>query len=534
MLQFARLNVKTVLLHKSFASSAKSTHEVLEDVAKRLNVKHWEDWYQVRSSYIESLGHNYPQFYYGESPVKAVLEAYPQYPWKIWNFKFLPVGYYHERANQVAFFQDAAKVFNISELDDWYRVRTRDIEAHGGTDFLNTFGKPRRLIKALRALYPSKDWKPWLFKDGTVGSGYWKDKNEQRYFMDYLGQQFGFKTPDDYLQLNASDFSSHGGAALLSHFGGSLTSLLKAVYPDHKWASEAPKKEEGHWKSLEVQRKFLDDLAKKLKIERLEDWYRVKNSDIEENGGYGLLNMHNRSASQAIMSVYPHDWKPWKFANRPRDYWEDERHVRDYLAWFEKEVGITSMEDWYGISGVMYALHGRRLLERYGGLPPLLLKFFPDYPWDVTKFGSSSHFSKPHAMLLKRLLEIFPAQTEILINYIHPQLIDPKQKNFRMELDIFLPDYDLAFEYQGAHHYKETMFGDLEEYQKRDQAKREACEKIGLTLIAIPYWWDCATETLQATIFKYRPDLVSFNGSTPLSETKQNKRQKKSTEANMS
>eukprot|EP01114_Cavostelium_apophysatum_P003600 TRINITY_DN1359_c0_g1_i2.p2 TRINITY_DN1359_c0_g1~~TRINITY_DN1359_c0_g1_i2.p2 ORF type:complete len:193 (+),score=48.34 TRINITY_DN1359_c0_g1_i2:1252-1830(+) len=192
------------------------------------------------------------------------------------------------------------------------------------------------------------------------------------------------------------------------------------------------------------------------------------------------------------------------------------------------------MEDWYGISGVMYALHGRRLLERYGGLPPLLLKFFPDYPWDVTKFGSSSHFSKPHAMLLKRLLEIFPAQTEILINYIHPQLIDPKQKNFRMELDIFLPDYDLAFEYQGAHHYKETMFGDLEEYQKRDQAKREACEKIGLTLIAIPYWWDCATETLQATIFKYRPDLVSFNGSTPLSETKQNKRQKKSTEANMS
>ena len=40
--------------------------------------------------------------------------------------------------------------------------------------------------------------------------------------------------------------------------------------------------------------------------------------------------------------------------------------------------------------------------------------------------------------------------------------------------------------------------------QQRDQEKRKACEKAGITLIEIPYWWDDSIETLAETLKKHR------------------------------
>jgi hypothetical protein len=37
-------------------------------------------------------------------------------------------------------------------------------------------------------------------------------------------------------------------------------------------------------------------------------------------------------------------------------------------------------------------------------------------------------------------------------------------------------------------------------------------EGIGITLIDIPYWWDGSTESLKATICKYKPDLLTQLG----------------------
>jgi hypothetical protein len=57
-----------------------------------------------------------------------------------------------------------------------------------------------------------------------------------------------------------------------------------------------------------------------------------------------------------------------------------------------------------------------------------------------------------------------------------------------MELDIFVPDHCLAFEYQGEAHYLNIpMYGGLKARKQIDQAKREACVHQGITLIEIPY-----------------------------------------------
>ena len=59
----------------------------------------------------------------------------------------------------------------------------------------------------------------------------------------------------------------------------------------------------------------------------------------------------------------------------------------------------------------------------------------------------------------------------------------PADSQYRMELDIFLPSKDIAFEYHGEQHYKwHYLSGDPTAVQKRDQAKRDTCKAAGTFL----------------------------------------------------
>lgn len=71
---------------------------------------------------------------------------------------------------------------------------------------------------------------------------------------------------------------------------------------------------------------------------------------------------------------------------------------------------------------------------------------------------------------------------EILEDYKHGDLINPNT-NFPLELDYFLPELQLAFEYQGSQHYKESsLFGSLQERQNRDLIKSDLCKKVFFNL----------------------------------------------------
>lgn len=80
-----------------------------------------------------------------------------------------------------------------------------------------------------------------------------------------------------------------------------------------------------------------------------------------------------------------------------------------------------------------------------------------------------------------------------------------------MQLDIFLPGHRVAFEYQGEQHYRDHYFFGLKEmYEKKDHEKKIACQKLGITLIPIPFWWDKQEISLATIIAHNCPNLAQL------------------------
>src|SRR5690349_16646044 len=69
-----------------------------------------------------------------------------------------------------------------------------------------------------------------------------------------------------------------------------------------------------YWKDKTNQLKALRELEGKLKISQPEDWYRIKNSNVIEQGGKALLYQYNGSLSRMLSTLYPAvQWEVTKY-----------------------------------------------------------------------------------------------------------------------------------------------------------------------------------------------------------------------------
>lgn len=96
-------------------------------------------------------------------------------------------------------------------------------------------------------------------------------------------------------------------------------------------------------------------------------------------------------------------------------------------------------------------------------------------------------------------------------NLVNPISLEP------LELDIWIPSLNLAFEYQvlsfhsiprisffllqaftfkEKHHYVSTSYAyqPLDVLQSRDKMKQQLATTQGITLVTVPCWWDGRTE----------------------------------------
>jgi hypothetical protein len=85
-----------------------------------------------------------------------------------------------------------------------------------------------------------------------------------------------------------------GGRHILKIFR-SVDGYLKAMYPAHPWdislfaggdiKLKRKRLPTGYWDDIENQRQALDNIAKRLKLKTMDDWYKVSNLDIRSQIG---------------------------------------------------------------------------------------------------------------------------------------------------------------------------------------------------------------------------------------------------------
>jgi hypothetical protein len=140
--------------------------------------------------------------------------------------------------------------------------------------------------------------------------------------------------------------------------------MLSTIYPEHQWL---PWKFEschrGYWENMTEQRKYLDWVAKELKIKEFSDWYKISwkveiskkfhvdFKDIQNLRGGRLLNNYNGSPALMLSTVYPeYDWLPWKFDKCSVGFWGDLNNQRKFLDWAAPQMNIKELSDWYKVS----------------------------------------------------------------------------------------------------------------------------------------------------------------------------------------
>ena len=79
--------------------------------------------------------------------------------------------------------------------------------------------------------------------------------------------------------------------------------------------------------------------------------------------------------------------------------------------------------------------------------------------------------------------------TDLGIRFVRQKTFIECVDQGRLRFDFYLPDYNLAIEYDGELHYMETSLkNNVSEQQRRDAIKTKYCEENDIILLRIPYW----------------------------------------------
>eukprot|EP01118_Nematostelium_gracile_P011816 TRINITY_DN4258_c0_g1_i6.p1 TRINITY_DN4258_c0_g1~~TRINITY_DN4258_c0_g1_i6.p1 ORF type:complete len:738 (+),score=126.67 TRINITY_DN4258_c0_g1_i6:54-2267(+) len=208
------------------------------------------------------------------------------------------------------------------------------------------------------------------------------DKNSAKRFFDSLANKMGLKGKEDWYGITQEDVAKHGG---------SVRTALRKVYPDHPWLpwrfnGTVPART---WNDIQLQRQFMNQLAERLNITRIEDWYHVTKTQIREKGGLRLLCKYQLSPSKMVMSILSdHTWNIQQFNSKPKGIWDDMQSQREFLDHLSKQLKVNTMDDWYHVTGAQIRENkGGGLLEKYQGSPyKMITSVLSDHNWDPQKF----------------------------------------------------------------------------------------------------------------------------------------------------
>ena len=192
----------------------------------------------------------------------------------------------------------------LKNLEDFYNITQVDMKPYGGDILLDNYFDGS-MYQLFSSLYPNHSWYKWNFSQ-RIESSFWDNKNNQRDFMDQLGNRLEYKEINAWYGVTKKQIQENGGLSLLNKYGGSPSKLVMAVYDTHQWDKMrfrlAGSNERNHWEDRDNRIAAVRSLGKKLKIEDMSDWYRISLSQMKKIEG--LLNKY--PLEKLLPETFPH------------------------------------------------------------------------------------------------------------------------------------------------------------------------------------------------------------------------------------
>jgi hypothetical protein len=149
----------------------------------------------------------------------------------VWTRGRVPPNFWQQRTHRRHYLLWLAGKLGLRRMVDLYRLQLqRDcIPNHGSRVCQIWHGLA---LTAVRDCFPGYDWKPWLFPQ--LPEGFWDSAENRRSYLDWLGTELGFRSPEAWYRINTTDLRDHGGRGLLSR-GVSFHGLLREYLPELDW-----------------------------------------------------------------------------------------------------------------------------------------------------------------------------------------------------------------------------------------------------------------------------------------------------------
>ena len=149
--------------------------------------------------------------------------------------------------------------------------------------------------------------------------------------------------------------------------------------------------------------------------------------------GGGILIIKRLSLPNLLATVYPaHDWNPQSFVQQYSNIWTSEHLATYFVEWLKKQPS----------SEILHVQSAMKYMRKKGdfALVQQLKAAFPQYSWIITQASAGR---KAQYELKQCIEKLFNKEKNnvLLEEYKHPDIAN-------LELDYFLPQYNIAFEYQ--------------------------------------------------------------------------------------
>ena len=141
----------------------------------------------------------------------------------------------------------------------------------------------------------------------------------------------------------------------------------------------------GFWNDARNHRKFIEDLAVKVKIDdKRKEWpILLTRKLLDENGG-STLHRKYKGIRELLETIYPNE--EFIFKRKPRNYWDNIDNQRKFMDQYMIDNNITSLDDWNHVRVIDFKKNGGRgILEKYPNFFNLLETIFPDHTWNIDK-----------------------------------------------------------------------------------------------------------------------------------------------------